>query len=311
VAGLDTVLEALGAYWSAPVVLVVISVVAASMATFAYVFLTNARNARLRVSLLTGLYALTIFFWLFVAASLVLCMSQANLVAYRKNGVAIAAGAAVFTAFAVTAGVSWLVWRRAAASVLRAFAPRPPREDEGWLREYLALLANFEGVAPPLLGVVDRDEPLAMAVGAKQSRVLVSRGLLEALDREEVQTVVAHELMHLKNHDAEFKIVSTTLSRLLVFDPLSKLFDPAVHREREYLADEMGGRATGKPAALASALLKIADRGAPPKAAWGISIFGPGRGLFSRYPPLKQRVDRLLLLSDVIEGRGESGKGSY
>src|SRR5207249_711157 len=113
-------------------------------------------------------------------------------------------------------------------------------------------------------------------------------------------TVAAHELMHLKHHDAEFKVFSRVLSRILFFDPFSKFFDPAVHREREYLADEMSGRATGKPAALASALLKLAARNAPTKASWGLSISGPGHGVFSRYPPLDERIHRLLLLSDLL-----------
>jgi Zn-dependent protease with chaperone function len=156
---------------------------------------------------------------------------------------------------------------------------------------------------------VDRPEPITMAVAGKEAHILVSIGLLDALDREEVEAVTAHELMHLKHHDAEFKVVSTILSRVLLFDPFSKVFDPAVHREREYLADEMGGRSTGKPAALASALLKIAERDAPPKAAWGISIHGPRRGLFSRYPPVRERVDRLLLLSELLDQRGEESAG--
>jgi len=100
------------------------------------------------------------------------------------------------------------------------------------------------------------------------------------------------------------------LSRILFFDPFSKFFDPAVHREREYLADEMGGRSTGKPAALASALVKIANSGTPAKATWGLSILGgAGRGIFSRYPPLKERVHRLLLLSDLLSaGLPDSAK---
>src|SRR6266487_2605274 len=58
--------EALQAYWRSPLSLSVVTVCLASMGTLLYVFLTNSRNAKLRVSLLTGLYALSIFFWAFV-----------------------------------------------------------------------------------------------------------------------------------------------------------------------------------------------------------------------------------------------------
>src|SRR5207247_7458795 len=111
---------------------------------------------------------------------------------------------------------------------------------------------------PVRLSVVDTPATVAIAVGGPDPQVLVSTGLTTLLDREEVEAVLAHEVMHLKNHDAEFKVFSRVFSRIMFFDPLSKLFDPAVHREREYLADIMSGRTTGKPDSLASALLKIA-----------------------------------------------------
>ena len=76
-----------------------------------------------------------------------------------------------------------------------------------------------------------------------------------------------------------------------------------MHREREYLADEMSGRSTGKPAALASALLKIASRDPPPRVFAGLSIYGVGRGVFSRYPALKERGQRLLVLSELLTAR--------
>ncbi len=297
---LEVVLEALVAYWSSPLTLSIVAVCAASMGTLLYVFLTNARNAKLRVSLLTGFYVLTVFFWAFVAASLFFCIARANMVAYAKQGVGTAAAAAIAVAFVASTVLSFLVWRFASPRVFRKLAPRPLREDEAWVREYVRLLGEFEDMPPVPVLVVESPEPMAMAVAGRKSAILVSRGLLDLLDREEVETALAHELMHLKHHDAEFKVFSTVFSRILFFDPFSKFFDPAVHREREYLADEMSGRSTGKPAALASALLKIADRGTPPKAAWGLSIYGKGRGVFSRYPPLKERVQRLLVLSDLL-----------
>lgn len=297
---LEIIGEALVAYWLSPLSLTVLAVCAACMGTLLYVFVTNARNAKLRVSLLTGLYALSIFFWTFVAVSFFLCVTQARIVAYAKNGVPLAVFGAVVGGLAASAVISLIVWRYGNAAVLRKFAPKDLKEDEAWLQKYADLLARFEGAPPAHVRKVESDDSLAMAVGGKDRHILVSRGLLQLLEKDEVETVVAHEFMHLKHHDAEFKVFSRVLSRVLFFDPFSKLFDPAVHREREYLADEMGARSAGKPAALASALLKIANQGVPPRAAWGLSILGSGRGIFSRYPPLKERVQRLLFLSELL-----------
>jgi len=297
---LHTISEALQTYWSSPLSLAVLAVCVASIGTLLYVFITNARNAKLRVSLLTGLYALSIFFWAFVAASLVLCIAQARMVAYARNGVPVAVFGAVVGGLTASVVISLLVWRYGNAAVLRKFAPRSLNETELWLQQYVDLLGEFENVPRVQVCIVESDDTLAMAVGGKNRSILLSRGLLELLEKDELDSVVAHEFMHLKHHDAEFKVFSRVLSRILFFDPFSKFFDPAVHREREYLADEMGGRSTGKPVALASALLKLADRRVPPKSAWGLSIVGSGRGIFSRYPPIRERVQRLLLLSDLM-----------
>src|SRR5437870_12652354 len=88
--------EALQAYWFSPLSLSALAVCGASIGTLLYVFVTNAENAKLRVSLLTGLYALSIFFWAFIAASLVLCVSLARMIAYARVGFPVA----LFRAFA-------------------------------------------------------------------------------------------------------------------------------------------------------------------------------------------------------------------
>ncbi len=307
---LETIGEALVAYWSSPLSLSVIAIFGASMGTLLYVFVTNARNAKLRVSLLTGLYALSIFFWAFLAISLLLCVSQSRMVAYARNGVPMAVFGAVIGGLSTSALVSLIVWRYGNATVLRKFAPRDLRSQETWLQDFADLLSEFEDVPRVRVRVADTGERVAMAVGGRERTILVSESLLGLLERDEIETVVAHELMHLKHHDAEFKVFSRVLSRILFFDPFSKFFDPAVHREREYLADEASGRTTGKPAALASALLKLADGAPPAPSAWGLSIFGPGKGVFSRYPPVRERVQRLLLLSDILGSRSPVGRDS-
>jgi len=293
--------EALGRYWTNPLPLVILFGCLACIGTLVYVFLTNARNAKLRVSLLTGLYSLSIFFWLFVASSLVFCLSIASIVAYRDWGIRAAAGGAVLLSFAVSAVVSIAVWRRGADRILRKVATRAPGADERWLTDYVGLVGKFEDVAPVALRVREDAKPLAMAVSGRRHVVIVSTGLLSSLDRDEVEAVVTHELMHIKNHDSRFKVFSTVMSRVLFFDPFSKFFDPAVHREREFLADEMAGRTTGKPGSLASALLKIHETAyGGPKSLAGLSIVGRDGGIFSRFPPVKERITRLIVLSEIL-----------
>ena len=139
---LGVILEALSAYWTSPVPLTILALCAGSMATLLYVFLTNSQNSKLRVSVLTGFYALTTFFWVFVAVSLLICVAQSGMVAYRRGGVQIAAGSALVAALAFSALASWLVWRFGPRAILRSLAPRHPQADEAWLQEFLTLVAE-------------------------------------------------------------------------------------------------------------------------------------------------------------------------
>src|SRR2546430_12125541 len=120
---LQTIGEALQTYWLSAFPLMVLAVCVASIGTLLYVFVTNAQNPKLRVSLLTGLYALSIFFWAFVAASFVLCVSQARMVAYARNGVSLAVFGAVVGGLTASSIISMIVWRYGNAAVLRKFAP--------------------------------------------------------------------------------------------------------------------------------------------------------------------------------------------
>src|SRR2546422_7927454 len=195
--------EALQAYWSSPLSLSVLSVCGASIGTLLYVFVTNARNAKLRVSLLTGLYALSIFFWAFIAASLVLCISQARMVAYARFGVPLAVFGAVCGGLAASTVISFLVWRYGNKAMLRKFSMRELRPSEAWVGEYIGLLARFEEVPVVRARLVESDEALAMAIGGKEPDVLIYRGFRGVLEREEIGKVIAHEGNDLNHHDSE------------------------------------------------------------------------------------------------------------
>src|SRR2546430_16762343 len=116
---LHTISEALQTYWSSPLSLAVLAVCVASIGTLLYVFVTNARNAKLRVSLLTGLYSLSIFFWTFVVSSLTFCLSISTTVAYKAWGVPIAAGGTVLGRLVLGGITSSVDWRSGAARLRR------------------------------------------------------------------------------------------------------------------------------------------------------------------------------------------------
>jgi Zn-dependent protease with chaperone function len=82
-----------------------------------------------------------------------------------------------------------------------------------------------------------------------------------------------------------------------------RLVEAAVHRERELWADKVSVQFTGKPLALASAIIKANSE--PSRATTsnlaGLFVGGTGHGLLSLYPNLERRVDILLELARRME----------
>ncbi len=133
--------------------------------------------------------------------------------------------------------------------------------------------------------------------------VALSPSLASSLSLDETEAVLAHELSHIKNGDSRAKGVARLVRLAFRFDPVLRLAEAAVHRERELWADRVAIEFTRKPLALASALVKASSRpklGSTALTA-GLFVGGSGRGVFSFYPDLERRVDILLALARKME----------
>jgi Zn-dependent protease with chaperone function len=136
-----------------------------------------------------------------------------------------------------------------------------------------------------------------------QSVVAMSPSLAGYLSLDETEAVLAHELSHIKNCDSVAKGWARLARAAFPFDPVLRLVEAAVHRERELWADRIAVEFTGKPLALASALVKANSQpklGSSSLIA-GSFVEGSGRGLLSFYPNLEKRVDALLELARQME----------
>lgn len=163
-------------------------------------------------------------------------------------------------------------------------------------------LSITAGLPMPKVYVVDDAAPNAFATGRNPEHAVVAAttGLLNILDKNELEGVIAHELAHIGNRDmlvmtvavvlAGFvAIVADMFSRALMFDggrenrnpvflvigivgivlaPIAaQLMQMAISRRREYLADASGALLTRYPEGLASALEKISGASRPMKSA--------------------------------------------
>jgi len=159
-------------------------------------------------------------------------------------------------------------------------------------------MAIAAGMPKPAIFVIPDPDPNAFAtgIGPERASIAVTRGLLEKLDRDELQGVVSHELSHVKNYDVRLMTVVAALAgaillladwsrrglrwgrrgsseksgglgilfvilwivSILLAPIIAQIVSFAVSRQREYLADASGAELTRNPLGLASALEKIA-----------------------------------------------------
>ncbi len=177
-------------------------------------------------------------------------------------------------------------------------AQRVSREQVPRLYEVMERLAAKARLPMPKLYVIPEQAPNAFATGRnpQHASVAVTHGLLELMNDEELEGVIAHEL-------SRGGIAALLMIFLAPFAALMlQLF---LSRTREFSADETGARMVGQPYGLISALQKLGAYNqripttslSPSTSALCIvkPLFGSGgvSSLFSTHPPLEKRIQAL------------------
>ncbi|MGZ4104399.1 MAG: M48 family metallopeptidase [Actinomycetota bacterium] len=196
--------------------------------------------------------------------------------------------------------LSWASYRNGDKVVLRLSRAREVTpQDEPRLHNIVEGLSIAAGIPKPRVYVVDDVAPNAFATGRDPAHasIAVTRGLLDKMNRVELEGVVAHELSHVKNRDTLVMAITVTLVGILVlladwtlrsffwgvggrrregdggnaagifvlvglaaaiFMPImAQVMQMAVSRRREFYADVSGAQLTRYPPGLISALEKL------------------------------------------------------
>lgn len=263
---------------------------------------TRAMGPVARSRLLLTMFADTVFLWSFVGFSLLFCARMLSVYyADELGAIRLVLASSLLLSAAVAAPLAVAMRWLAPIVVLRRLRTRPLHDPI--LQSVFEALRQKLGVGPVQALVSQEAAPVSVALGGEHGPVIVSQGLLNLLTPEETETVLAHELAHIREGDLSIKAFATIYCSIIRFDPLLRLIEAAMHREREFLADSLAARATGKPLSLATALIKIhrALGGRGPSYLVSFSAAGGTRGLFSRHPPLQARVRRLIVLARQLQ----------
>jgi heat shock protein HtpX len=200
-----------------------------------------------------------------------------------RNGMTIALGIAICTnAFAYFFSDKIALMSSGAQPVTREQLPR--------LYAVMERLAAKANIPVPKLYVVPDEAPNAFATGRNphHASVAVTQGLLQLMNDDELEGVIAHELSHVRNYDILISSVAATLAGaitwiarwgmwfggsdedergrgsgilgilLMILGPIAAmLLQLALSRQREYSADATGAEMVGNPYGLVSALQKL------------------------------------------------------
>ncbi|MFI3123551.1 MAG: protease HtpX [Methylococcales bacterium] len=211
----------------------------------------------------------------------------------------------------------------------------PQNQTEQWLMEIVARQSQLAGIGMPEVGIFESPEPNAFATGASRDNALVavSTGLLHAMNADEVEAVVGHEISHVANGDmitmalmqgvvntfvyffatiiGHFvdKVILkneesgygwayyvTQMVAQIALGILASMLTMWFSRYREFRADEGGANLAGREKMISAlqALQRVHEPAELPGQLAAFGISGSGSmKLFMTHPPLEERIAAL------------------
>ncbi len=215
------------------------------------------------------------------------------------------------------------------------------REEAPVVYRLVESICRKNNLPMPKIQVIDSPVLNAFASGIKESNytVTLTRGIIDALEEDELKAVIGHELSHIRHRDVRLLIISVIFAGIISFAcqmifrnmmfagrdrssrdgrmmiiafavmavgyVLAMAIRFALSRRREYLADAGSVELTGDPGAMIRALQKISGHAEMPRVPDDVKQMCIENahgfmGMFATHPPIKKRIEALVALGGEV-----------
>ena len=246
-------------------------------------------------------------------------------------------------AFLIAAGTNFYAYYYSDQQILKHYHAIPvDRSSASGIYTIVERLTQRANLPMPQIYIIPDPIPNAFATGRdyNHAAVAVTEGLLDLLDEEEIEGVIAHELSHIRHYDMLIGTIAASLAgaiamlanfgmffgggrdrpnpivmiaMIIIMPMAASIVQMTVSRSREFMADEGAARLTGHPEWLQRGLAKLDNysrqgviHDADPQTAH-MFIVNPFSGaqnslktLFSTHPSTEERIERLEALKHEL-----------
>ncbi len=146
------------------------------------------------------------------------------------------------------------------------------------IRQSVERLLERMNIRLPLDLFQSCEVPVPAVIGFWRPALIIPASLLSGLTVTEVESILAHELAHIRRHDWIVNVVQSFLETLLFYHPVVWWVSAAIRRERENCCDDMAIQVCGDCLVLAKALLHLEEN----RCATGLAMSAAGGALVHR-----------------------------
>jgi bla regulator protein blaR1 len=125
--------------------------------------------------------------------------------------------------------------------------------------DFVAMAANRMGIERFISLAESATISAPIVIGYFKPIILIPVGMMSGLTTEQLETVILHELAHIKRHDYLVNLIQSVVEAIFFFNPFVWIMSKLIRREREYCCDDMVVHMHGSKKAYAYALTQLAE----------------------------------------------------